>query len=329
VPQLVTELKTVPLKSNERMSLVKLTAPQPEWEERIIDFLRHKGEPWISQLQLILQEELPGLEVNFYLGLVAGEVAGNIMTVEASSPRVGILSHVFTAPAHRRKGICGTLMETLTADFVSRGGRAMTLGTGYDSPAFHIYASFGFRSVANAGRMIWEAQPDFIKDYFTTGPTMVRDIAWPHWALLDLLYTVEEGDFLRSVRFAQYRPASYEHLFTELRDLVAQPPAQSKVLAKDSGEVVGHATLLPDPRWQNSVLLLDIFIHPNFYEAGSELLEAIEFPAHTKIQAYAEAAAERKIALLKARGLEEEAILRRQLAADGQPVDVVVLSTRP
>ena len=308
------------------MSLVRLTAPQPDWEEWLVGFLEHKGEPWVSDLRLILREELPGLEVRFYLGLVGEELVGNIMTVEAVNPRVGIMGHVFTVPAHWRKGICTALMDTLTGDFASRGGQAMTLATGYDSPAFHIYANFGFRSLANTGRMIWAAQPGFLKDYFAAGPTTVRDIGWSDWALLDLLYTVEEGDFLRSVRFAQYRPGSYEGLFTQFHDLLDQPPAQSKVLEKEDGEVVGHATLLPDPRWQHRVLLLDVFMLPDFYKAGKELLAAIEFPADTKIQAYAEATSEAKIALLKGRGLQEEAILPRQLTVDGEPVDVVVLA---
>jgi len=326
---LATELQTIQLKSNEKMVVVKLTAPAPDWEERVVGLLSHKGQPWINWLRLVLNEELPGLKVHFYLGLLGEELVGNIMTTEAVSPQVGIVGHVFTVPAHRRKGICTALMDTLTEDFIDRGGQAMTLGTGYDSAAFHIYASFGFESVAQTGRMIWEAQPGFLKDYFAAGPTTVRDIGWSDWALLDLLYTVKDGDFMRSVRFAQYRPASYEGLFPQLHDLLDQPSAQSKVLEKEDGEVVGHATLLPDPRWQNSVLLLDLFVHPNFYEGAGELLAALPFPADAKIQAFAEATSEAKIALLKGRGLQEEAILLRQLTVDGEPVDVVVLAKVP
>ncbi len=311
------------------MTLVKLTAPAPDWEERLLAFLGHKGEPWDTVLRVMLEEELPGLEVHFYMGMLDGEIAGNITTTEATAPRVGILGHVFTVPHHRRKGICAALMETLTTDFARRDGEGMTLGTGYDSPAYHIYHSFGFRSVAQTGRMIWETEPRFLQDYFAPGSTEVRDMAWPDWALLDLLYTIGEGDFLRSVRFAQYGPSAYEGLFPQLHDLVEQPPAQSKMLVKDGGEVVGHATLLPDPRWRNSVLLLDIFAHPNFYEAARRLVDAIEFPADTKIQAYAEAASQEKIVLLRDRGLAEEAILRNQLAVGARSVDVVVLSTNP
>lgn len=326
---MVTELRTVPLKSNEEMILVRLRAPAPDWEERLVDLIAHKGEPWLSYLRLVLQQELAGLEVYFYLGLLEGEIVGNIMTTEATAPRSGILGNVFTLPAHRRKGICAALMAALTDDFRSRGGQVMTLGTGYDSPAFHIYARFGFRSMAGTGRMIWEAQPSFLNDYFTAGPTTVRDIAWPDWAFLDLLYAMEEGDFLRNLRFAQYGISGYEGLFPQLHEMVGQPPAQSRVLQKAGGEVVGHVTLLPDPRWRGSVLLLDVFIHPNFYQAGSELLAAVEFLADTKIQAYAEVTAEQKIVRLKERGLREEAVLRNQLIAGDARRNVVVLATGP
>lgn len=325
---MLTELKTVYLKSHEEMTVARVSTPAPEWEERLVGFLEHKGEPWVSDLQVILSQQLAGLEVHFYVGMLAGAVVGTAMTTEATAPRVGMVGHVFTAPEHRRKGICMALMEALTTDFVSRGGQGMTLGTGHKGLAYHIYHSFGFRSVANTGRMIWEAQRGFLGDYFAAGPTSVRDIAWPDWALLDLLYTVQEGDYLRSVRLEQYRPAAYEAKFTGLRRLLGEPSAQSKILQKETGEVVGHATLLPDPRWQNSVLLLDVFVHPNYCQAGRALLKALEFPADRKIQAYAEAASQEKIALLNDRGLEEEAILRNQLVVGAQPVDVVVLSTR-
>ncbi len=323
---MLTELTTVRLKSNEEMSLIRVAAPEPQWAERLVDLIAHKGEPWVGYLRLVLQQQLPGLEVYVYVGLLAGEIAGNIMTLEATAPRLGILGNVLTAPAHRRKGICMALMEALTNDFRGRGGRGMTLGTGYGSPAYHIYHSFGFRSVAGTGRMIWQVEPGFLQDYFAPAPTQVRDIAWPDWAFLDLLYTMEEGDFVRNVRFAQYGLSAYEGLFPQLHEMTTQPPGQSKVLEKDSGEVVGHVTLLPDPRWRDSVLLLDVFIHPNSYPAAGELLAAIEFPANTKIQAYAETTAQEKIATLKDRGLHEEAVLLSQLTVGDEQRDVVVLA---
>jgi len=110
--------------------------------------------------------------------------------------------------------------------------------------------------------------------------------------------------------------------------LVREPPSQSKVLAKPSGEVVGHALLLPDPRWEGNVLLLDLFVHPHFYQAAAELLEAIELPPGTKVQAYADSRSPEKVELLKQRGFEQEAVLPGQLRdADGELLDVIVLTT--
>ena len=324
--RVLTELKTVQLKSQEEFTVIRVAAPAPEWEERLVGVVGHKGEPWVGALRLVLAEELPGLEVYVYLGLLEGETIGNIMSTEATAPRVGILGNVFTAPAHRRKGVCAALMAAFTEDFLKRGGRAMTLGTGHDSPAYHIYDRFGFRGVGQTGRMIWEAQPGFLTDYFGAGPTTVRGIAWPDWALLDLLYSIEESDYLRNVCFAQYGPNGYEGLFPQLHDLAERAPARSHVLMKDGGQVVAHASLLPDPRWPGSVLLLDVFTHPDFRQSAAELLAALAFPPHAKIQAHAEATSAGKIALLKGRGLREEAILRNQLLRADQRLDVIVLS---
>ena len=129
-----THLTDVELKSGEAMRIVRIDAPDPAWQDRILPFLQHKGEPWLWQMELALEEGLGACEQRYYLGVLeGGEVVGNIMTTELMERPVGILGHVFTPPAHRRKGICSHLMVALTEDFRARGGRAMFLHTGYDS----------------------------------------------------------------------------------------------------------------------------------------------------------------------------------------------------
>ena len=175
--------------------------------------------------------------------------------------------------------------------------------------------------------MIWEAEASFLASYFSPGATTVRDVRWPDWALLDLLYKIEPGSFLRGVYHAHYGLASYEGCFLRFYRLLQEESGQSKVLAKSGGEVVGHALLLPDPRWNNNVLLLDLFIHPGFYDAGGELLAAIELPPGRKVQAYADSQSPEKVELLERRGFQQEAVLHGQLVnAENEPLDVVILS---
>jgi len=325
---LVTAMGTVTIKSGEELRIIRVAGPDAEWKEPIMKALGHKGGPWVSTIQMTLEQPLEGVQCYYYLGLLDGEIAGNITTTEATEVGVGILGHVFTSPSHRRKGICMALMEALTGDFAARGGGAMTLATGHDSPAYHIYRGFGFAGIGTSGRMIWQARPDFVEQYFSAGPTEVRDITWPDWAMLDLLYKIEAGSFLRGIYFTHYGPSSYESLFPQLLRLAEEnEDVQAKVLAKPGGEVVGHAMLVPDPRWHNDVWLLDFFVHPDFCPAAGELLAAIELPPGRKVQAYADSHSPEKIQLLEAAGFHQETVLRNQIInTEGEPLDVHVFA---
>ncbi len=172
------EMGNVTVKSGETMQIMRVDAPDPEWKQPILDFLQHKGEPWVEANRLILGQQLEGIQSYFYLAMSGKEIVGNIMTIEAVEASVGILGHVFTAVEHRRKGICSAIMEVLTRDFVERGGRGMTLGASYDGPAYHIYYSFGFRPVQETGHMIWEAEAGLLAHYFSPEATTVRDVCW-------------------------------------------------------------------------------------------------------------------------------------------------------
>ncbi len=325
---MVTEMEMVTIKSGEQLQIIRVVGPDAEWKEPIMKVLGHKGEFWLGTIQMTLEQPLEGVQCYYYLGLLDGEIVSNITTTEAPEVGVGILGHVFTNPSHRRKGICTALMETVTSDFTGRGGRAMTLGTGYDSPAYHIYHRFGFAGIGTSGRLIWQARPGFLDDYFAADSTDVADISWPDWTRLDLLYTIATGSFLRGIYFTHYGLSEYEAYFPRLSQLTtATESAQSKVLIKPGGEVVGHALLVPDPRWHNDVWLLDLFVHPDFYPAAGELLAAIELPPSRKVQAYADSQSPEKIQLLEAAGFHQEAVLRNQIVnTEGEHLDVHIFA---
>ena len=94
------------------------------------------------------------------------------------------------------------------------------------------------------------------------------------------------------------------------------------------GEVVGHALLLPDPRWHNDIWLLDLFVHPDFCPAASGLLAAIELPPGRKVQAYADSQSPEKIQLLEGAGFHQEVVLRNQIVnTEGEHLDVHIFTT--
>ncbi len=322
-------MEMVTIKSGEQLRIIRVAAPDGQWREPILEILRHKPDPWVDIIRMMLEQPLEGVQCYYYLGLLDGEILGNVTTTEATEVGVGILGHVLTSPTHRRKGICTALMETVTGDFAARGGGGMTLGTGYDSPPYHIYHRFGFAGIGTSGRMIWQTRPDFLADYFAADSTDVADISWPDWPRLDLLYTIPTGSFLRGIYFTHYGPSAYEEDFRRLWKLTTDTESvQSKVLIKPGGEVVGHAMLVPDPRWHNDVWLLDLFVHPDFYPAAGELLAAMELPPGPKVQAYADSHSSSKIQLLEAAGFHQEAVLRNQIVnTEGEPLDVHILAT--
>ena len=133
------------LKSGERLEVGVVTAPDAEFGDAIQRLLVHKGPEWALHMGATLRGETDMLETRFYVGLLDGAPVANVMTVESKG--IGILGHVFTRPAQRRKGICQAVLRRLMDDFRLRGGSVLLLGTGYESPAYWIYHSFGFRSL--------------------------------------------------------------------------------------------------------------------------------------------------------------------------------------
>lgn len=317
---------TVRLKSGEEGRVYQLVAPEPSWAERVLPFLNHKGPLFGQPMQQALAEGLPGLRMNFFLLVLGEELVGNLTTVESLDPPLGMLQHVFTKPEHRRKGICQALLQVLTADFGSRGGRAMYLITGYDTPPFWLYHSFGFRGIGTTGAMRWLLQEDFDDAYFGAGPSRVRDSDWQDWAPLECLYLTEAGWYLRGLYFHQYGHNSYEGPYVALRDLVSKGTASGvKVLAREDGSVVGHAFLAQQPQWRNSTSLLGFFVHPNFEGQAADLLQGLPYP-DCKVQCYCDSRATGRAAALLAAGFTQEAVLARQVSDGSSRLDIAVFS---
>jgi L-amino acid N-acyltransferase YncA len=307
------------------MSLVKVTAPQPDWSERILPFLAHKGSPWETPMRLALAEGLPPLTMNFFEGLIGDTIVGNITVVESLARPVGILQHVYTNPEHRRKGICDHLMQALTDDFRARGGRALYLGTGYNTHPFRIYESFGFRGRGESGKMNWFVEDDFLTRYFAPGPTTVRDTAWGDWPLLEALHSCADGWYLRSFTMEQYGDSDYEASYPAMRQAMEEGAIGAvKELVKDDGAVVGHAYLARWSKWPGAPWLLEFFVHPGFYADGEKLLRAMPFPSGVKVTAIADGAATERMQMLEAAGFEREGVLKRQIKSLDGCLDAVI-----
>lgn len=324
---MIANLGTVRLKSDEDAEIYKVICPQPDWKTRLLRRLLHKGDIWQKPMNLALESGLEGLTMNFFVLELDEEIVGNITTVEALEQPIALLQHVFTDPEHRRKGVCSHLMTAVCEDFQERDGRAMYLGTGYDTPPFWIYHDYGFRPIGQTGSMIWKADPDFPEGYFVEGDVSVRWTLWGDWPLLNVLYQLQQGWSLRGYIYGQFGHDSYEGTFCKLqRDLDADDATESAVLhINETGAIVGHALVARDKKWPAGPWVLDFFVHPDYISHAPELLDCIDIPSGPKVQCYADAGAADRLQLIEDLGFEREAELCNQYDdRDGQRRDVVV-----
>jgi hypothetical protein len=132
----------------------------------------------------------------------------------------------------------------------------LLLGTGYQSPAYWIYHSFGFRDLPGASpgtmRYVSEDEPDFEADFFgdAGGALTVVPARWKHWPLVALLASLPELPYLRSLTLEAWGvtllegPYCYFLARREEDERVA-----AAVLEAGNGAVAGVATLVPDEHW--------------------------------------------------------------------------------
>jgi GNAT superfamily N-acetyltransferase len=317
---------TLQLKSGETMELGVVLAPEPPLKDKIAALLQHKGGVWNWHVERCMVEKLDELETRFHIGLLGDAPIANVMTLEYKG--VGILGHVFTRPEHRRKGACQAIMVEVMKNFKERGGRLLHLGTGFNSPPYWIYHSFGFRGLADgSGHMRYEAVPNVERDLFAPSPAKVVDVLWRHWPMMPALTSTKEGDYLRNLSYQHFGFANFEGPFVDMKRSLETDPAhfRCKLLETPAGVVAGYAMVRPNPHWRGAVNVVEFFVHPNFSDHGAELLRALPLPPG-KAQCFADSASAQKMAALKECGFEREAILKGQIALGSERLDVYVYS---
>lgn len=323
-----THIGQTRLKNGQDLTIALVQGPDADWIENIVPFLAHKGQPWKWQIQQTLTAGIEPLEARYYIGLIDGSVAGNICTFTYRG--TGILGHVFTAPSHRKKGVCASIMTALFEDFRAKRGRSLVLGTGYNSPAWHIYRKFGFEPMyPESGAMEWYAEDidSFETEWFAPGPSNIRPIDWRDWSGLSTLTCQRAGSELRLVSLGVYNRYSMEHAFLDAYRHVLEGGDERGIAieAVNTGATVGAAFLMPDRRFPGTSIL-DLFVHPTFAGKSTDLLTALLADDKGKrIQAYAESNDSAKVHALRDAGFREEAHLRNQIQLDSGVADIIVL----
>ena len=320
------KLGEVGLKTGEEMEVGVITAPDESHAEEVKQFLGHKGGNWEWHIERCVTEVLDALETRFYVGKLDGRVITNIMTVEYEG--VGILGHVFTLPEQRRKGACKGVMGYQMEDFRQRAGRALYLGTGYNSHPYYIYHSFGFESVfPESGFMKYPVNSDFEERYFAPTSAEPKSVEWHDWPKVTALSGIVGWDTLRSLKWGVYGPTNMEGGFLSFKHALENEDVydDAKLLISSGGAIVGWATVSRDTRWQPATAVLDLFFHPNFADAVPTLLSAVAFP-DVKVQCYVDSGAEKKAEVLVDAGFTCEGQLTNQFTYGGQHYDVLVFA---
>ena len=315
-------LTEVQLRTGESLKILVVEAPDDEHAGTVLNLLSHKGELRQWQFQEDFGGRAPGLRSRYYLGFLQGRAVANISVWESGV--TGELGHVHTLEPYRRRGICKAVMEVQMEDFRRRGGRVLVLGTGYDSPAYHIYSSFGFRSMTpGSGAMVYLRDPDFFEDFFAAGPVECLDAEWRDLGTVCTLMAVPEGDWLRSKREGKYGRVNYEASYVRDMQEVRNGTRQARIARTDGGATVAYAVLGPDPSWSGQAWLLDVFAHPSFPGCVPDLLAAMHWPDRP-VYCYLDADSPTGAGLLAA-GFTETARWPGLLQGPEGPVDVAVL----
>lgn len=320
-----TLVKHVTLKSGELAELRRVEMPDAPRRDALVRFYMHKGEPWVWQISCALGGCAKGLEALFFVAEIQGSLVGALAIEKAAW--AGILSHVFVDPQHRRKGIASHLLEIAIEEFRCRAGRLLTLSTGYDSPAYHIYSQFGFASIVErSGIMMISNVENDHETYDPARPVKVTQATWRHWPLAAALFARVDGRCVRNVAYGVFGPGGLEGPFLYALKASMEGKGQMVVLESDSAPeaVVGLATLLPDSRWPHSVWLLDLFTHRDFENRAKDLIDGLDLSSR-KIQCHVDADAAPLVGALRSSNFRVEGTMKAQVIHQDRPLDVLVM----
>ncbi len=309
------DIGAVVLDSGERVEAAVLFAPDPVWTAPLMGLLGHKGEPW-NWGNLEVLGKPAGVDARFYVLHRNGIPFSNIMTSEVDG--VGVLGHVFTRPEDRRKGACDKLMGLQMEHFRAHGGKALFLGTGFESPAYRIYARHGFHGLEeNSGYMEYYAatREEFEAAWFAPAATGIEPLTLAQWPILAPLCA---GGFQGQVRFARLGMIERSDgdgyilrlLYDERLPVEGKTPGAFLLRSRQSGAPVGFAAVGNHPIWAE-LRLVDLFCHPDFWDRVGDLLAALPLPSGGHFIAYADAGWTEKERALRGAGFRQTALLAR------------------
>jgi hypothetical protein len=325
------KIDDVVLKNGEHAEMGVVLGPNEAKDLR--QLLGHKGSVWKWQIEQSLNQKFENVESRFYILSKAGRPFANVMTVESHG--VGIFGHVYTVPEERRKGAADIIHGHQMADFTQRGGRALYLATGYDTPPFRLYERHGFRGVEpGSGYMTWfaDSQQAFEQDAFAAAAVRHEAFSFEHWPALPALAMMTHPARVRIagmdvINVRSTEGGSLPYLIamdSRINDPESKTAGAKACLAvsEKSNIPVAIAAIIPEHYFWTQALLLDFFCAPGFETELPKLFEKLQVPAGRNVICYADTLWPEKQKVLQTCGFKKEAQLKKHLKSHDHVHDV-------
>jgi hypothetical protein len=309
------------LKDGQHLETCLLTEPSEEWRGSILELVTEieavrANELWQWQVDITLRGEADsGLQSLFYIGVLSAKPISMMILFLCKSG--AILGYVATAQAYRHKGACEILVRNMLADSRKRGCQVITVNTRYKGPLYNLLEKYGFGNLAgNSPNMIIELVAGAMQNMFAKSSARPEKLMWKHFPLVDKLFCIQEGAFIRSTANRIFGPGTYEEGFVTDMKAITEGEASACVLESTEGFTVGHACLRLDESWakKHSVRkswILDFFVHPAFLEYLPSLLGGFELPGG-KTLCFVDADSGYALSVLEGLGFEKEGHLKNQ-----------------
>jgi hypothetical protein len=312
------KIQDVALKTGEKAELGLLVGPDgSELATQTKKLLGHKGPIWNWQIAASLAEGYPSVDSRFYILLKDSVPFANIMT--CSSHGVGVFGHVFTTPEQRRKGAADIIHHYLMEDFKRSGGKALYLGTGYDTHPYRLYAKYGFQGAEpKSGYMYWfaDGQEAFEAAAFAPAKTRHEALGYQHWPTLPALAMMRHSARVRIATMGVINIRSSEGGslgFMHEPDARASGARAWVAVSEQSHVPVAIAAAKADWLFGDQVDVVDLFCAPGFEAEVPPLLAQLKLPSERQAVCYADTQWKGKAAILRSCGFRKAGDVKRHL----------------
>ncbi|HYG76430.1 MAG TPA: GNAT family N-acetyltransferase [Planctomycetota bacterium] len=333
------KVESVRLKNGESAELGVLTGPDSsEQAQQLRALLGHKGAAWRWQIEQSLTQSATSVSSRFYVLSKEGRPFANIMCVQSRG--VGIFGHVYTHPDERRKGAADIIHAYQIEDFKRRGGRALYLGTDYDSHPYRLYARHGFLGVEpGSGYMYYFAQGQeaFEREVFAPASVRVEPLSFEHWPTLPALAMMRHPARVRiagmnviNVRSTEGGSLPYLVAMAEPAKANQPSPPRAWVAVSETSHMpVAIACSTPDSVFNDDCDLVDVFCAPGFEASLPPLLEKLELCGSRSAICYVDPFWPEKMKVLSGSAFQEAGRLPKHFQSRGQACDVTLWRRGP